>query len=243
MTTMEKMAESQELAPGERKSVFVDETPALLIRLGDDYVCIEDVCTHDGNPLTDGPIVNGQIVCPRHGARFDLKTGKAMCMPATEPVTTFAVEVRPDGIYVGPASADLPNTMRTQPAAAVVPVSMSPPASAAESADPLTGEPVLTDEGKLVEALRQVIDPELMINVIDLGLVYGINYHPDRREVDVEMTLTSPACPAGPQIIQQSKIVLERLAGVQQANIRLVMTPPWTPDRMTDEARDMLGIF
>ncbi len=238
---MEQIAAADELAPGERKSVFVDDTPALLVRLGDEYVCIEDVCTHDGNPLTDGPIVNGQIVCPRHGARFDLKTGAALCMPATEPVTTFAVEVRPDGIYAGAKSVELPNTMRAAPAAAQLP--REAPASAEPSVDPVTGEPSLSDEGKLVDALREVIDPELMINIIDLGLVYGINYRAENRQVDVEMTLTSPACPAGPQIIQQSKMALERLAGVSQANIKLVMTPPWSPERMTDEARDMLGIF
>ncbi len=240
MTAMEKIAELDELVSGERKTIFVDDLPALLVRLDDGYACIEDVCTHDGNPLTDGPIVNGEIVCPRHGARFDLKTGKAICMPATEPVTTFAVEVRPDGVYAGPKSAPLPNTIRTAPAShqpATPTLASSPPS------DPVTGEPALSDEGKLVDALRDVIDPELMINIIDLGLVYGINYHSDTRQVDIEMTLTSPACPAGPQIIQQSKMSLERLAGVQQANIKLVMSPPWTPDRMTDEARDQLGIF
>lgn len=242
MTVMERIAEADELSPGERKSIFVDDTPALLVRLGDEYACIEDVCSHDGNPLTDGPIFNGQIVCPRHGARFDLKTGQPLCMPATEPIATFAVEVRSDGIYAGPKSAALPNTVRTEPAASIPPQATTL-ASSQPSVDPLTGEPSLSDEGKLVDALRQVIDPELMINIIDLGLVYGINYHADNRQVDVDMTLTSPACPAGPQIIQQSKMVLERLAGVQQANIKLVMTPPWTPDRMTDEARDMLGIF
>lgn len=240
MTAMERVADVEELAPGERKSVFVDDVPALLVRLGDEYACIEDVCTHDGNPLTDGPIINGQIVCPRHGARFELRSGKPMCMPATEPVTTFAVEVRSDGIYAGPKSAELPNTVRISPAN---PQAIAATLAGSPSSDPVTGEPSLSDEGKLVDALREVIDPELMINVIDLGLVYGINYHADRREVDVEMTLTSPACPAGPQIIQQSKMALERLAGVQQANIKLVMSPPWSPDRMTDEARDMLGIF
>src|SRR5262249_18486586 len=157
------------------------------------------------------------------------------CMPATEPVTTFAIEARSDGIYAGPKSVELPNTVRTtaaNPQAVVAAPASSP------SVDPVTGEPSLSDEGKLVDALREVIDPELMINIIDLGLVYGINYHSDRREVDIEMTLTSPACPAGPQIIQQSKMALERLAGVQLANIKLVMSPPWSPDRMTDEARD-----
>jgi metal-sulfur cluster biosynthetic enzyme/nitrite reductase/ring-hydroxylating ferredoxin subunit len=242
MTALEKIADADELAPGGRKSVFVDDTPALLVRLSDaEYACIEDVCTHDGNPLTDGPIANGEITCPRHGARFDLRTGQPLCMPATEPVATFAVDVRPDGIYAGPKSAELPNTMRSAPKP-LLPASTTLAVSL-PSVDPVTGEPSLTDEGKLVEALREVIDPELMINIIDLGLVYGINYHEDRRVVDVEMTLTSPACPAGPQIIQQSKMALERLAGVQQAQIKLVMTPPWTPDRMTDEARDMLGIF
>jgi metal-sulfur cluster biosynthetic enzyme/nitrite reductase/ring-hydroxylating ferredoxin subunit len=241
MTGLEHVADVDELAVGERKATFVDDTPALLVRLSDvEYACIEDVCTHDGNPLTDGPIRNGQITCPRHGARFDLRTGAALCMPAIEPVQTFAVEIRDNGIYAGPKSADLPNTVRATSSAAVATPAPSP---ASLPPDPATGEPALSDEGKLIDALRQVIDPELMINVIDLGLVYGVNYHPENRNVDVEMTLTSPACPAGPQIIQQSKMVLERLAGVQQANIKLVMSPPWTPDRMTDEARDMLGIF
>ena len=97
------------------------------------------------------------------------------------------------------------------------------------------------DDGALIDALREVIDPELMINIVDLGLVYSIN-HTDRK-VAVDMTLTSPACPAGPQIIMQSKMALEKVAGVDVAEIKLVMSPPWTPARMTDEARDQLGIF
>lgn len=97
------------------------------------------------------------------------------------------------------------------------------------------------DDGALIEALREVIDPELMINIVDLGLVYSIN-HTDRK-AQVEMTLTSPACPAGPQIIMQSKMALEKVDGIDIAEIKLVMSPPWTPARMTDEARDQLGIF
>jgi metal-sulfur cluster biosynthetic enzyme len=100
---------------------------------------------------------------------------------------------------------------------------------------------VPVDDAALIEALREVIDPELMINIVDLGLVYSIN-HTDRK-VNVEMTLTSPACPAGPQIIMQSKLALEKLNGVDTAEIKLTMSPPWTPARMTDEARDQLGIF
>ncbi len=99
----------------------------------------------------------------------------------------------------------------------------------------------MSDENELIEALRQVIDPELMINVVDLGLVYGIEQN--ESTVTVEMTLTSPGCPVGPQIMQQAKMALERLEDVEEAQIKLVMTPPWSPDRMTDEARDHLGIF
>jgi metal-sulfur cluster biosynthetic enzyme len=97
------------------------------------------------------------------------------------------------------------------------------------------------DDAELIDALRTVVDPELMINIIDLGLVYSIN-HTDRKVI-VEMTLTSPACPAGPQIISQAKMSLEKLKSVDSAEIKLTMSPPWTPDRMTDDARDQLGIF
>lgn len=99
----------------------------------------------------------------------------------------------------------------------------------------------MPDEIALIEALKQVVDPELMINVVDLGLIYSVQQEADK--VNVEMTLTSPACPAGPQIVSQAKLALEGLEGVAEATIKLVMSPPWSPDRMTDEARDQLGIF
>ncbi|WP_010587596.1 metal-sulfur cluster assembly factor [Schlesneria paludicola] len=111
--------------------------------------------------------------------------------------------------------------------------------SAGETAS--TGDATPPDDTALIDALREVIDPELMINIVDLGLVYSINQ--TDKKVLVEMTLTSPACPAGPQIISQAKMSLEKLAGVETAEIKLTMSPPWTPDRMTDEARDQLGIF
>ena len=99
----------------------------------------------------------------------------------------------------------------------------------------------MADELTLIESLKQVVDPELMINIVDLGLVYDIAQ--EERTVKVKMTLTSPACPAGPQIITQAKMALEQLDDVDTAEIQLVMSPPWSPERMTDEARDQLGIF
>lgn len=99
----------------------------------------------------------------------------------------------------------------------------------------------MADEAALLDALKQVVDPELFINVVDLGLIYSIEQAEEK--VKVEMTLTSPACPAGPQLVQQAKMALEKLDGVKEAEIKLVLSPPWTPARMTDEARDQLGIF
>lgn len=99
----------------------------------------------------------------------------------------------------------------------------------------------MSDEATLVEALREVIDPELMINIVDLGLIYNVEQVDSK--VNVEMTLTSPACPAGPQLVQQATMALERLEDVEKAEVKLTLNPPWSPERMTDEARDQLGIF
>jgi metal-sulfur cluster biosynthetic enzyme/nitrite reductase/ring-hydroxylating ferredoxin subunit len=241
MPSFELMAALDELAPGARKSIFVDDLPALLLRIENDYFAIEDVCTHDGQPLTDGPVIDGQIVCPRHGARFDLADGRPTKMPATSPIRVFAVDVRNDGVYVSPKA---PGTVPSTPTFAATPVPAVPESTTDVTQTPVeeSGDPAaeVTDEA-LIEALRTVIDPELMINIVDLGLVYNINQN--GRKVAIEMTLTSPACPAGPQIIQQSRTALERVNGIDEATIKLVMTPPWSPERMTDEARDQLGIF
>jgi metal-sulfur cluster biosynthetic enzyme len=100
-------------------------------------------------------------------------------------------------------------------------------------------------EDSVREALKQVVDPELFVNIIDLGLVYSVVVEPsgDKENVKIEMTMTSPACPAGPQLIGQSKHVVGALEGVGDVEVKLVMTPPWSPDRMTESARDQLGIF
>jgi metal-sulfur cluster biosynthetic enzyme len=101
-------------------------------------------------------------------------------------------------------------------------------------------------EDAVREDLKQVIDPELFVNIVDLGLVYVVNVEPadeGKHHVKIEMTLTSPMCPAGPQLIGQSKQVLERREDVSEVEVKVVMDPPWTPDRMTDDARDQLGIF
>ncbi len=99
----------------------------------------------------------------------------------------------------------------------------------------------MPEQDTIIDALRTVMDPELNVNVVDLGLVYSIQSRED--ELDVEMTLTTPACPAGPEILRNAVSALEAIEGISKANVKLVMSPPWSPDRMSDAARDELGIF
>lgn len=110
----------------------------------------------------------------------------------------------------------------------------------APEAVPQTDDSPYTSE-QLLEALKAVKDPELHVNIVALGLVYAVGTR--GTEVDVDMTLTSPACPAGPQLLRDATSALESMPGVSKAHVKLVMDPPWSVDRMTDEARDELGIF
>lgn len=94
MSEFEKVATLDELPPGGRKSLLFDDRAILLIRVGDAVYAVEDICSHDGQPLTDGKLSGTSIECPRHGARFDICSGKPLCMPAVEPIATFEVRVQ-----------------------------------------------------------------------------------------------------------------------------------------------------
>jgi len=101
-------------------------------------------------------------------------------------------------------------------------------------------------EDQVRDQLKLVIDPELFVNIVDLGLIYVVDILPgedDKQNVNVEMTLTSPMCPAGPQLVANSRQVIESLDGIGAVDIKVVMDPPWTQDCMTEDARDQLGIF
>ncbi len=89
-------------------------------------------------------------------------------------------------------------------------------------------------------ALRQVKDPELDLNIIDLGLVYGIDV--EDGDVRVTMTLTSPGCPAGPMITNDAYRVLRALEGVKDVNIDIVWEPYWTPERIDPKVRALMGL-
>ena len=100
-------------------------------------------------------------------------------------------------------------------------------------------------EESVYEVLRQVKDPELLVNVVDLGLLYGLGVEESDAgtRVHVIMTLTTPACPYGPQLLQEVRDTLLSVEGICEAEVQVTLDPPWSPDRMTEEARDELGIF
>lgn len=91
----------------------------------------------------------------------------------------------------------------------------------------------------VLEALRDVIDPELGVNVVDLGLVLDTSI--DERHVQVVMTLTTPGCPLHGVITRDAEIRVGRVPGVRTVLVDLAWDPPWTPDRMTEEGRRQLG--
>ena len=101
MTQFVKVAAVDEIASGGGKLVEVDEVRIAIFELDGEYYAIEDVCTHDGGPLVEGKIVNEcQVQCPRHGARFDIRTGAALSFPAFEAINTYAIRVEGEDVFV-----------------------------------------------------------------------------------------------------------------------------------------------
>lgn len=116
----------------------------------------------------------------------------------------------------------------------------------------MSGEPVTTDgvepeaagggvsEEQVKLALRRVKDPDLHLNIVDLGLLYGIRV--DGSTVNVDMTLTSPACPSGPEIVSSVEREVGAIDGVEAVKTNIVWTPFWTPDRIEPRVRAYLGL-
>lgn len=100
-------------------------------------------------------------------------------------------------------------------------------------------------QDEVMSALKQCYDPEIPVNIVDLGLIYDVRFAPaadQAQDVTVDMTLTAQGCPAHVQIGEQVKARVEQLPGVRNATVNVVWTPPWTPDRISPEARKQLGI-
>jgi metal-sulfur cluster biosynthetic enzyme len=110
-------------------------------------------------------------------------------------------------------------------------------ASEMDGADDSAAEPLTTDQVKL--ALRRVKDPELNLNILDLGLVYDIRV--EGNAVSIDMTLTSPGCPSGPEIMTDAERHLRAIPGVGDVSVNLVWSPFWSPERIEPRVRAYLG--
>jgi metal-sulfur cluster biosynthetic enzyme/nitrite reductase/ring-hydroxylating ferredoxin subunit len=267
MHEFERVIDVSEVPDPGKTLVEVEGDMIALFHVGGEWFALDDVCTHDGGPLADGALRDHTIACPRHGAKFDIRSGAALTMPAVRPTRSHEVKLEDGGVWVrlrdsatadGPAAhaassaAGGPSSGAPSPAAAAnASPASEPPAAAAAATTDAPPAPVDTgplSEEKVHELLKEVKDPELFVNIVDLGLIYGVTLaaaadDAAKHDVSIDMTMTSPACPAGPQLIADTKRVLTQRPDVANVEVRIVMDPPWTPDRMTESARDQLGIF
>lgn len=87
------VAHADEIKPGERKVTDLDGAPIIVFNLDGTHYAVENICSHDGGILTGGDVKGDEIICPRHGARFCIKTGAALCAPAFEPIAVFPIRI------------------------------------------------------------------------------------------------------------------------------------------------------
>ncbi|HUF58158.1 MAG TPA: metal-sulfur cluster assembly factor [Actinomycetota bacterium] len=137
----------------------------------------------------------------------------------------------PESETVIPQTHEAPAPVETVPGASV-------PTTGASVAP--NGEAPSEDE--VLEALKSVIDPELGINIVDLGLVYEVDVAED-GDVDIQYTLTTMGCPIGPLIEDQMRAFLAPLSGIGEVRPEMVLRPAWTPEMMSDEAKAAMGMF
>ncbi len=96
---------------------------------------------------------------------------------------------------------------------------------------------------RVIEVLRTVYDPEIPVNIYDLGLIYRIELNDDATELSVDMTLTAPSCPAADFILEDVRQKLETISGLTKVDVQLVFEPEWSKDMMSEEAKVELGLL
>jgi len=251
-----------EIAPGGVKLVRLDEQDVAIFHVDGAYWAIADLCTHDGGPLAEGILEGAEIECPRHGARFDVKTGAVLSMPATSPVPAYAVRVVGSEIQLRWGDAPVaavpvnPHTGLPYPEdlgpedgspaaagptpgagaafAADAPGAAASAASAAGAGAARAGESAAPSQQEMAvrSALETVMDPEINLSVIDLGLIREIQFRMDPPSTLVRMMLTTPFCPYAPQLMADVK---QATMGVVDQPCEVEILPdPWSPDLMPD---------
>ncbi|TQV71700.1 putative Fe-S cluster assembly protein SufT [Aliikangiella marina] len=98
-------------------------------------------------------------------------------------------------------------------------------------------------EEQVWQALKSIYDPEIPVNLVDLGLIYSMEIDRDAKAVNINMTLTAPACGMGPVLVSDIKYRVAKVPNVETVNVELVFDPPWTRDMMSDEAKLATGLF
>jgi FeS assembly SUF system protein len=98
-------------------------------------------------------------------------------------------------------------------------------------------------EEQVIQALREIYDPELPVNIYDLGLIYDLHIDAEAGTVDIKMTLTAPACPVARSFPATVECAVRKVPGIREARVELVWDPPWSRERMSEEARLRLDMF
>lgn len=115
----------------------------------------------------------------------------------------------------------------------------APVAAATGGAPPRSDGPNGAREGAIIEQLKKIYDPEIPMNIVDLGLIYGFDWKGD--DVTLHMTLTAPGCPVAGILADEIKTAIEKVPTVHQVTVDMVWEPPWTPDRMSEFAKRQFG--
>jgi len=231
-----------ELPVGAVKVVRLGDQPVAVFRLEDGYYAIDDLCTHDGGPLADGQLEGDVIECPRHGARFNVKSGAVLSLPAVTPVPTYDVRVVGDEIQVGWGATEMSASPGSAPGGQSSPRPRNAASGGAPSASPAAGAPTASSssaaagsapsqqEMAIRSALETVMDPEISLSVIDLGLIREIQIEPGKTHV--RMMLTTPFCPYAPQLIEEVKQATQSVLP-QDCEVE-ILPDPWSPELMPD---------
>jgi nitrite reductase/ring-hydroxylating ferredoxin subunit/metal-sulfur cluster biosynthetic enzyme len=254
------VAKVGEIPEGGMKLVRVDGETVGVFRVEGGYYALDDVCTHDGGPLAEGPLEGFEIECPRHGARFDLRTGEALTLPATVPVPIREVRVVGDEIQVEceqcvpaagvapPRAEEPPRVSRPEAPRPGAPLTgiperpdlsepSSPAGVAAAAARPRPAPAPGADapapsqqEFAIRAALESVTDPEIELSVIDLGLIRDIVLEPGHTQI--RMLLTTPFCPYAPQMMEDVRAAARSV--VDQPTDVEILPDAWSPEMMPD---------